>query len=85
MREHVVNVQAWHVSPPDRAEFQHRQVIWGGAPSRTSRAAVDSSVAWQSHRTFGGVSQPYYQALQAPTLNDVAKYMGGVVNVNPYS
>jgi hypothetical protein len=81
-REHVVAMQRFHISPPDRAEFRHAQKIWGGAPSRTSRSPVNSSVAWQTHRTFGGVSQPYYQVLAAPTLNDVARYMGGVINVN---
>lgn len=83
-REHVVSIQRFHISPPDRAEFRRPQMLWRGVNDYKprGRAAVNSSVAWQTHRTFGGISQPYYQALAAPTLNDVAKYMGGIINVN---
>jgi hypothetical protein len=81
-REMVQNTQAFHVSPPDRAEFQRRQVVWRGAPdSKGFRAPLGSDVYSQQHRTFGGQPMPYYQALAAPSLNDVAKYMGGVINV----
>lgn len=84
-REQVVNVQAYHVSPPDRAEFQRRQIVWYARSQGKSRAPLGNDVQTQLHRTFGGFSKPYYQALKAPSLNDVARYMGGVINVNANS
>lgn len=82
-RDARVYVQEFHVSPPDRGEFRRRQVLWYGAPTnRGYRAPLGSDVYTQVHRTFGGQPMPYYAALAAPTLNDVAKYMGGVINVS---
>ena len=82
-RDAMVNVQEYHVAPPDRAEFQRRQVVWRGAPTNTAyRQPLGNDVDAQRHRTFGGFGAPYYQALQAPSLNDVARYMGGIINAH---
>ncbi len=81
-REKEVRVTAFHISPPDRAEFQHRQVVWRGVLDAKvrSRAPYGNDVYTQRHRSFSGLSAPYYQALAAPSITDVAKFMGGLQN-----
>jgi hypothetical protein len=55
-------------------------VAWLTRTPVNSVGPINSSVAWQRNRTFGGVSPNYYQPLAAPSLDEVSRYMGGLVN-----
>lgn len=62
-------------------QYDHN-VVWLGNTNGGYAAPIGYNVAAQKARTFGGVSAPYYQALKAPSVSDVAQFMGGLVNQN---
>lgn len=79
VREHVKSLVGIHTAAPERNEYDVK-VIWLGNITEAYKGSLGSSVATQKARSFGGSGAPYYQALRAPSISDVAAYMGGVVN-----
>lgn len=78
VRQHAATYQAY-AARPDWENYEH-VVVWLTRTPYESRPPIGYSVAQQRARSFGGTSPMFYQALAAPTLDEVARHFGGVMN-----
>jgi hypothetical protein len=79
VREKGYAALEFYTHAPERNQYDH-VVVWLGKTDGKYAAPPNIGVATQRARTFGGYGPPYYQNLQAPSLSEVARRMGGVVN-----
>lgn len=79
IRQKVTYAAEFYTRAPMRNEYD-RVVVWAGASQQQYRAPLGHDPQLQRGRTFGGVSKPYYWNVQAPSLAEVQRFMGGVVN-----